>query len=77
MNHDNIMMLIIPKAEVCYLYSDDTLRQGLEKMKQYGLRPFRLSAKPENMSALYGKEIFYGKLFRPGLSASRHRRRFL
>lgn len=36
MNHDNIMMLIIPKAEVCYLYSDDTLRQGLEKMKQYG-----------------------------------------
>lgn len=36
MSHDNIMMLIIPKAEVCYLNSGDTLRQGLEKMKQYG-----------------------------------------
>lgn len=36
MNHDNIMMLITPKAEVSYLYDHNTLRQGLEKMKKYG-----------------------------------------
>lgn len=36
MNHDNIMMLITPKAEVCYLYDSNTLRQGLEEMKKYG-----------------------------------------
>lgn len=36
MNHDNIMMLITPKAEVCYLYDHNTLRQGLEEMKRYG-----------------------------------------
>lgn len=36
MNHDNIMMLITPKAEVSYLYDHNTLRQGLEQMKKYG-----------------------------------------
>ena len=36
MNHDNIMMLITPKAEVCYLYDHNTLRQGLEEMKRHG-----------------------------------------
>lgn len=36
MNHDNIMMLITPKAQVSYLYDTNTLRQGLEKLKQYG-----------------------------------------
>ncbi len=36
MSYDNIMMLITPKAEVCYLYDNNTLRQGLEEMKRYG-----------------------------------------
>lgn len=32
----NIAFFIKPKAEVNYLYDDNTLRQGLEKMKNHG-----------------------------------------
>ena len=36
MNHNNIMVLITPKAEACCLYDHNTLRQGLEEMKRHG-----------------------------------------
>ena len=32
----NIAFFLTPKSEVSFLYSDYTVRQGLEKMKQYG-----------------------------------------
>lgn len=32
----NIAFFIKPKTEVSYLYDDNTLRQGLEKMKNHG-----------------------------------------
>ncbi len=32
----NVISLLIPKANVAYLYEDFTIRQGLEKMRHYG-----------------------------------------
>ena len=32
----NIVMLLRPKSEVAYVYEDNTLRQGLEKMHTHG-----------------------------------------
>ena len=31
----NILFLLKPKKSVSYLYDDDTVRQGLEKMRGY------------------------------------------
>ena len=32
----NIVMLLRPKSEVAYVYEDNSLRQGLEKMRRHG-----------------------------------------
>ncbi len=32
----NISFFLHPKSDVAYLYEDDSIRQGLEKMKHYG-----------------------------------------
>lgn len=32
----NIVMLLRPKSEVAYIYNDNTIRQGLEKMHTHG-----------------------------------------
>ena len=32
----NIVFLLKPKVEVAYVYEDNTLRQGLEKLRQHG-----------------------------------------
>ncbi|MGN0551558.1 MAG: CBS domain-containing protein [Acutalibacteraceae bacterium] len=32
----NILMLLKPKCDVAYLYEDNTIRQGLEKMRYHG-----------------------------------------
>jgi CBS domain-containing protein len=32
----NILFFLIPKENVAYIYEDNTVRQGLEKLKHYG-----------------------------------------
>ena len=32
----NVMSLLSPKVQVAYLYEDDTIRQGLEKLRHHG-----------------------------------------
>lgn len=32
----NVLLLLRPKVNTAYIYDDNTLRQGLEKMKRYG-----------------------------------------
>ena len=32
----NVMSLLNPKVQVAYLYEDDTIRQGLEKLRHHG-----------------------------------------
>ena len=44
----NLMTLLKPKGEIEYLHKEDTLRQGLERMRIYGYRlSMRMAVMPD------------------------------
>ena len=47
----NVLMLLKPKETVKYIYENNTLRQGLEKMRAHSYTAFRSSARTENIAA--------------------------
>ena len=47
----NVAFFIIPKSKIIYIYENNTLRQGLEKMRYHGY-----SAVPVLLWVLYGRE---------------------
>ena len=50
-------MLLIPKAQVDYLYSDFTIRQALEKMNAHGFNTIPVINKE---TGVYERSITYG-----------------
>ena len=57
MTNTNILMLLIPKAQVDYLYSDFTIRQALEKMNAHGFNTIPVINKE---TGVYERSITYG-----------------
>lgn len=57
MENTNILMLLIPKAQVDYLYSDFTIRQALEKMNAHGFNTIPVINKE---TGVYERSITYG-----------------
>ena len=45
----NLMTLLKPKGEIEYLHKEDTLRQGLERMRIYGYTALPVSMRMDVM----------------------------
>lgn len=57
MENTNILMLLIPKGQVDFLYSDCTIRQALEKMNAHGFNTIPVINKE---TGVYERSINYG-----------------
>lgn len=60
-NETNVLMLLLPKVTVDYLFSDFTVRQSLEKMDAHGYNEIPVI---DRQSGVYVRSVTYGDFLR-------------
>ena len=56
----NISFFLQPKCKVAYIYNDDTIRQGLQKMNYYGYSAIPVLDENEHYVGTIMKVISFG-----------------
>ena len=56
----NVLFFLRPKVSTAYIYYDNTLRQGLEKLRHYGYTAIPVIDRDGNTGEPLPRATFYG-----------------